>query len=44
MQSGWLNVPHFRQEFNYSCVAAWVCMMIAYYGCNESEDDEGKTI
>ena len=39
MQSGWLNVPHFRQEFNYSCVAACVRMVMAHYGRNESEDN-----
>ena len=39
MQSGWLNVPHFRQEFNYSCVAACVRMVMAHYGRNESEVD-----
>ena len=38
MPNGWLNVPHFRQEFNYSCVAACVRMVIAHYGRNESED------
>ena len=39
MPNGWLNVPYFRQEFNYSCVAACVRMVIAHYGRNESEDD-----
>ena len=39
MPNGWLNVPHFRQEFNYSCVAACVRMVIAHYGRNESEDN-----
>ncbi len=42
MPNGWLNVPHFRQEFNYSCVAACVRMVMAYYGHNESEDNVGK--
>ena len=39
MPNGWLNVPHFRQEFNYSCVAACVRMVMAHYGRNESEVD-----
>ena len=39
MPNGWLNVPLFRQEFNYSCVAACVCMVMAYYGHSESEDN-----
>lgn len=39
MPNGWLNVPHFRQEFNYSCVAACVRMVLAHYGHNESEDN-----
>ena len=39
MPNGWLNVPHFRQEFNYSCVAACVRMVMAHYGRNESEDN-----
>ena len=37
MPKGWLNVPHFRQEVNYSCVAACVRMVLAHYGRNESE-------
>src|SRR5690348_11461830 len=32
MPSGWLNVPHFQQEFEYSCVAACVRMVLAHYG------------
>jgi hypothetical protein len=24
MPSSWLNVPHFQQEFEYSCVAACI--------------------
>ncbi len=39
MPNGWLNVPHFKQEFNYSCVAACVRMVLAHYGRNESEDN-----
>lgn len=37
MPNGWLNVPHFKQELNYSCVAACVRMVLAHYGRNESE-------
>ena len=32
MPSSWLNVPHFHQEFDYSCVAACVRMVLAHYG------------
>ena len=32
MPSSWLNVPHFRQEHDYSCVAACVRMVLAHYG------------
>ncbi len=32
MPSSWLNVPHFLQEFEYSCVAACVRMVLAHYG------------
>ena len=32
MPSSWLNVPHFRQEFEYSCVAACARMVLAHYG------------
>ncbi len=32
MPSSWLNVPHFQQELEYSCVAACVRMMLAHYG------------
>jgi len=39
MPSGWLNVPHFRQELEYSCVAACVRMVLAHYGDLRSEAD-----
>jgi ABC-type bacteriocin/lantibiotic exporter with double-glycine peptidase domain len=32
MPSSWLNVPHFRQEFEHSCVAACVRMVLAHFG------------
>jgi ABC-type bacteriocin/lantibiotic exporter with double-glycine peptidase domain len=32
MPNNWLNVPHFQQEFEYSCVAACVRMVLAHYG------------
>ena len=37
MPSSWLNVPHFQQELEYSCVAAGVRMVLAYYGDIRSE-------
>jgi ABC-type bacteriocin/lantibiotic exporter with double-glycine peptidase domain len=39
MPSGWLNVPHFRQELEYSCVAACVRMVLAHYGDGRTEAD-----
>ncbi len=32
MPSGWLSVPHFRQELESSCVAACARMVLAHYG------------
>jgi ABC-type bacteriocin/lantibiotic exporter with double-glycine peptidase domain len=32
MPSSWLEVPHFQQELEYSCVAACVRMVLAHYG------------
>jgi ABC-type bacteriocin/lantibiotic exporter with double-glycine peptidase domain len=32
MPSSWLNVPHFQQELEYSCVAACARMVLAHYG------------
>src|ERR1051325_5891287 len=32
MPSSWLNVPHFQQELDYSCVAACARMVLAHYG------------
>jgi ABC-type bacteriocin/lantibiotic exporter with double-glycine peptidase domain len=39
MPSGLLNVPHFKQEFNHSCVAACVRMVLAFHGHNLPEAD-----
>ncbi len=39
MPSSWLNVPHFRQELEYSCVAACARMVLAHYGDVRSEAD-----
>ena len=32
MPSSWLNVPHYQQELEYSCVAACVRMVLAHHG------------
>lgn len=32
MPASWLAVPHFQQEFDYSCVAACVRMVLAHFG------------
>src|SRR5260221_6049954 len=37
MPNGWLNVPHFQQEVDYSCIAACVRMVLAHYGDIRSE-------
>lgn len=37
MPNGWLNVPHFRQEHEYSCLAACVRMVLAHYGDTQTE-------
>jgi ABC-type bacteriocin/lantibiotic exporter with double-glycine peptidase domain len=37
MPSSWLNVPHFRQELESSCVAACVRMLLAHFGENRAE-------
>ena len=39
MPSGWLNVPHFQQEHEYSCVAACLRMVLAHYGDIRNEAD-----
>jgi ABC-type bacteriocin/lantibiotic exporter with double-glycine peptidase domain len=37
MPSGWLNAPHFKQEFNYSCMAACARTVLAYHGQHLTE-------
>ena len=32
MPNSWLNGPHFQQEFEYSCIAACVWMVLAHFG------------
>src|SRR5262249_4750556 len=32
MPNGLLNVPHFRQEFHFSCMAACLRMVLAHHG------------
>src|ERR1700722_15595029 len=34
-----LNVPHYKQEFPYSCAAACARMVLAHYGCVRTEDE-----
>lgn len=34
-----MNVPHFQQELDYSCLPACVCMVLAYYGEQRPETD-----
>jgi ABC-type bacteriocin/lantibiotic exporter with double-glycine peptidase domain len=38
MPNGWLNVPHYKQEFHYSCVAACARMVLAHFGCQQTEE------
>src|ERR1700720_4641253 len=37
MPGSWLNVPHFQQELEYSCVAACVRMVLAHCGDSRTE-------
>ena len=39
MPNDWLSVPHFKQEFNYSCVPACARMVLAHFGQTCTEDD-----
>src|SRR5258708_6327508 len=34
-----LNVPHYKQEFPYSCAAACSRMVLAHYRCDHPEDE-----
>lgn len=34
-----MNVPHFRQELDYSCLPACVRMVLAYYGDQRQEPE-----
>jgi hypothetical protein len=37
-----LSVPHFKQEWPSSCVAACVRMVLAHYGRLYTEDENGN--
>lgn len=37
--SGWLNVPHCKQEFHHSCLAACIRMVLAHHGRDLPEAD-----
>jgi ABC-type bacteriocin/lantibiotic exporter with double-glycine peptidase domain len=39
MPGALLNVPHFKQEFNYSCIAASARMVLAHHGRIVTESD-----
>src|SRR5690349_4401965 len=39
MPSNSLNVPHFQQEVEYSCVAACLRMVLAYFNDRRAEAD-----
>lgn len=39
MPNTWLSVPHFKQEFNYSCMAACARMVLAYHGRELAESE-----
>jgi ABC-type bacteriocin/lantibiotic exporter with double-glycine peptidase domain len=34
-----MNVPHFQQELDYSCLAACVRMVLAFYGSTHTESE-----
>ena len=44
MPNSWLNVPHFRQELEYACVAACARMVLAHYGDVRTEADSTSSI
>ncbi len=37
MPNAWLNVPHYKQEYHYSCVAACARMVLAHLGSQRTE-------
>ena len=39
MPADLLNVPHYKQEFNYSCIAACARMVLAHYGQTVDESE-----
>jgi ABC-type bacteriocin/lantibiotic exporter with double-glycine peptidase domain len=39
MPNAWLSVPHYKQEFNYSCLAACARMVLAFHGYVVAEAD-----
>src|SRR5579859_3732819 len=39
MPSSWLNVPHFQQEHEYSCVAACARMVLVHFGDSRTEEE-----
>jgi ABC-type bacteriocin/lantibiotic exporter with double-glycine peptidase domain len=39
MPGSWLNVPHFRQELEYSCVAACARIVLAHFGDVRTESE-----
>src|SRR5438309_768719 len=44
MSIGSLSVPHFKQEYPFSCLAACVRMVLAHYGRLYSEDELRRLI
>ena len=44
MPSALLNVPHYKQEFHYSCVAACARMVLAHYGVQQTEEQVRITL
>jgi hypothetical protein len=39
MPANWLSVPHYEQEFHYSCTPACVRMVLQHVGCSRTEDE-----
>ncbi len=44
MPSALLNVPHYKQEFHYSCVAACARMVLAHHGVQQTEEQVRITL